>query len=208
MPCRSLKAIKGMLISINANTLASKINSKSPVFVFQYNPDKLTRTVSYLNSDGTIAEDSKVKIASGLQPTELIYLTLEIDAADQLEQPEKNPIVAENGLHPELAVLESMMEPTFTDNNQTTPRLTLFFWGPKRVLPVSLVHLKISEEAFTPLLNPIRVKIDLCMRRLSLAEIKKGTLGYKFFENYLSNRDKFTLLYRQTIDTENCINLV
>jgi len=196
---RRPKTFKGMLVAIDANSLASTINVNAPVFVFQYNPDKLIRTVSYLTPDGTLASEANIHVVQGAQPVELISLTLELDIADQLEHPEKAVGVAENGLQPSLVVLESMMDSTFTENKQTLPQLILFSWGPKRLLPVSMINLKISEEAFDANLNPIRAKIELCMRRLPLSELKKGTLGYKLLEN--SNALKATLnaLYRQSI---------
>ena len=45
--------------------------------------------------------------------------------------------------------------------------MTLFVWGPQRVLPVRVTSLSITEEAHDPLLNPIRAKVDLSLAVLS-----------------------------------------
>jgi hypothetical protein len=205
---RRPRTFKGMLVAIDPNSQSAIINANSPFFVFQYNPDKLTRTISYLNPDGTIANETNIRYVQGTQRAELICLTLELDVADLLEQPEKNVTIAENGLHPFLAVLESMMDSAFTENKQVIPQLILFSWGPKRLLPVSMVSLKISEDAFDASLNPIRAKIDLCMRRLSVSELKKDALSYKIYENNSSLKAALALLYRQSIAGNTFLNQV
>ena len=83
-------------------------------------------------------------------PKETITLTVEIDAADQLEQ--GDPVTVANGLHPALAALETMLYPTsasvivndalsLVGTIEVIPLdgpMTLFVWGPTRVLPVRL----------------------------------------------------------------------
>jgi hypothetical protein len=47
----------------------------------------------------------------------------------------------------------------------------LFVWGPQRVLPVRLTSLNITEEAYDPLLNPIRAKAELSLSVLSYHDL-------------------------------------
>ena len=47
----------------------------------------------------------------------------------------------------------------------------LFVWGPQRVLPVRLTSLSITEEAYDPLLNPIRAKAELSLSVLSYHDL-------------------------------------
>ena len=47
----------------------------------------------------------------------------------------------------------------------------LFVWGPQRVLPVRLTSLSITEEAYDPLLNPIRAKAELSLNVLSYHDL-------------------------------------
>ena len=46
--------------------------------------------------------------------------------------------------------------------------LTLFVWSKNRVVPVRLTEFSVTEEAFDPTLNPIRAKVSLGMRVLSV----------------------------------------
>jgi hypothetical protein len=59
--------------------------------------------------------------------------------------------------------------------------LTLFVWGLKRVLPVRLTELTITEEAFDPSLNPIRAKVGLSLRVLSYDDLGLLSVGGGLF---------------------------
>ena len=108
-------------------------------------------------------------------PKETITLTVEIDATDQLEQ--ANAVTTAVGIYPTLAALEMLLYPksaTVIANDilsligtiEVIPvegPMTLFVWGPQRVLPVRITSLSITEEAHDPLLNPIRAKVELSL---------------------------------------------
>ena len=49
--------------------------------------------------------------------------------------------------------------------------LTLFIWSKNRIMPVRLTDFSITEEAFDPNLNPIRAKVSLGMRVLSVNDV-------------------------------------
>jgi len=49
--------------------------------------------------------------------------------------------------------------------------LTLFVWGVKRVLPVRVNELSITEEFFDPALNPIRARVRISMRVLNYRDL-------------------------------------
>jgi hypothetical protein len=59
--------------------------------------------------------------------------------------------------------------------------LTLFVWGPKRVLPVRLSQFTITEEAYDVNLNPTRAKVGLGMRVLSYNDLSITNPGYALF---------------------------
>jgi hypothetical protein len=118
-------------------------------------------------------------------PVETIKLDAEIDAVDQLEFPDQNPAVAELGIYPQLAALETLVYPTSSQLKENhrlaqagtleiapmeTP-LTLFVWSKKRILPVRLTEFSITEEAFDPDLNPLRAKVSLGMRVLNVNDL-------------------------------------
>jgi U3 small nucleolar ribonucleoprotein component len=149
-----------------------------------------------LDKRETRADEEKACYSEG-SPTELIDLTLELDATDQLEEPEKHPEIVRYGLHPSLAMLESMMQSqSLKGENEKSP-LVLFIWGPMRIKPVRLTSLRISEETFDPKLNPIRVKVDICMRVVEGSELKKGTAAYNLYVNNLSRKNSFASMYRK-----------
>jgi hypothetical protein len=58
---------------------------------------------------------------------------------------------------------------------------TLLIWGLKRVLPVRLTDLSITEEAYDVALNPIRAKASLGLRVLSYNDLSLTNPGYYLF---------------------------
>jgi hypothetical protein len=135
---------------------------------------------------------------------ETIKLDAEIDATDQLEFPEQNPNATQFGVQPQLAALETLVYPTsgqLQANNalaqsgtleivpMETP-LTLFIWSKSRILPVRLTDFSVTEEGFDPLLNPIRAKISLGMRVLSVDDAGFSHKGGSLFMNYLQMKEQ------------------
>lgn len=185
----SPKIIKGALVAIGSDS-QELISDKNSIFVFQYNPEKLTREISYPNNEDTIALIQRPK-NKPKGPIETIDLIIELDITDQLEKPEQYPHIVENGLLPSLAVLESMMFPS-----GESP-VIIFQWGPKRTIPVRLTSYKITEETFDQNLNPIRVKIDLCMQVLGSSDFKSGSVDNEIYTNYQTQKKALALLYRR-----------
>ncbi|UUZ47651.1 hypothetical protein LP420_31500 [Massilia sp. B-10] len=62
--------------------------------------------------------------------------------------------------------------------------LTLFVWGPTRVLPVRVTSFSITEEAYDTLLNPVRAKVDLSLTVLSYVDLKLTNPGHTLFMAY------------------------
>lgn len=153
------------------------MNPLASVVVFQYNPDTMTRRLEAraVSGDGDRGE---VQRLTG-PPKETITLSIEIDATDQLEQ--ANPLAVTMGIYPTLSALEMMLYPksavviantalALAGTIEILPMenpFVLFVWGPQRVLPVRLSGFSITEEAYDPLLNPIRAKAELTLNVLS-----------------------------------------
>ena len=190
---RRPKTAKGALISLRSDTAGIRINPGTPTLVFQYNPETLTHTFS--SSNGEEASQKEVN-GDAYSISELISLTLEFDVADQLEHAARNRNVVEHGLHPVLAVLETIMHSQSEVGSQAPPIL-VFLFGRNRTVPVWLESLKVIEEAFDPNLNPIRTSIELVMRVRGLSEFQKGSLGYAICEGYLDHRRMLSSLYPQ-----------
>ena len=171
----SPRLIKGALIGVDP------LNPLASIVVFQYNPDTLTRRLEAraVSQEGDRGEAFRLTGA----PKETITLSIEIDATDQLEQ--GNPLAVTMGLNPTLAALEMMLYPkaasvfindalSLIGTIEVIPidgPMILFVWGPTRVLPVRLTSFSITEEAYDPLLNPIRAKVDLSLAVLSYHDL-------------------------------------
>ena len=194
----SPRLLKGALIGIDP------LNPLARVVVFQYNPDTMTRKLEprAVAAEGDRGEAFRLTGA----PKETITLNVEIDATDQLELPNEgqNQVATQLGIHPQLAMLETIIYPTSDHLRQTDllaligtievapaqAPLTLFIWSKNRVLPVRLTDFSITEEAFDPNLNPIRAKVSLGMRVLSVNDLGFDNKGGNLFMSYLKQKEQ------------------
>ena len=62
--------------------------------------------------------------------------------------------------------------------------------GPNRIVPVRLTELGIVEEAFDTELNPIRAKLSLGLRVLSVDDLGFDGKGGGLFMSYLLAKEK------------------
>ena len=193
----SPRLIKGGIVLIDPDTSAVL-----RIIALQYNPDTLTRTlqVQAAGGEGDRLEALRLKGP----PNESIKLDAEIDATDQLEFPDNNSTTAELGIFPQLAALETLVYPTTAELQSANSLaksgtleiapaespLTLFVWSRTRVLPVRLTDFTITEEAFDPALNPIRAKVSLGMRVLSVNDLGFSHKGGNLFMAYLQNKEQ------------------
>jgi hypothetical protein len=168
----------------------------------QYNPDTLSRTLQ----PSAVADSQDRSQALRLKgpPAESIKLDAELDATDQLEFPDRNAAAVEVGLLPQLAALETIVYPqsailqandalvaagTLEIAPMEAP-LTLFIWSKSRILPVRITDLSVTEEAFDPALNPIRAKVSLGLRVLSIDDLGFQHKGGSLFMNYLRAKEQ------------------
>jgi hypothetical protein len=134
-------------------------------------------------------------------PVETIKVEAEIDATDQLEIADVT--ATHVGILPQLAALETIVYPTSSqleDNNSLaqagtleiapmeTP-LALFVWSKRRIVPVRITEFSITEEAFDPALNPIRAKVSLGLRVLSVDDLGFQHKGGSLFMCYLQKKE-------------------
>jgi hypothetical protein len=137
---------------------------------------------------------------------ETITLEAEIDATDRLEFPDQNGTVLDAGIFPELSALETLLHPTtaqlerqnaqaasgsFEITPVQTP-LALFVWSKNRIAPVRVTGLSITEEFFDPALNPIRAKVNLTLRVLSVDDLGFQHRGGGLFMAYLRSKEALT----------------
>jgi hypothetical protein len=182
----SPRLMKGALVGLDIfNPLAS-------IIVFQYNPETMTRRLQAQTLGGGEGDKTEALRLKGA-PVENISLEVEIDATDQLEK--GDGIATSLGIYPQLSALEMLIYPKSavviantvlmaTGTIEVIPPvapLTLFIWGPKRVLPVRVGDFSITEEAFDVNLNPIRAKVSLGLRVLSYNDLSITHPGYYIF---------------------------
>jgi hypothetical protein len=168
------------------------------IITLQYNADSMTRTLQPQAVNSAGGDHSEALRLKG-PPVETIKLEAELDATDQLEHPDSSPDAVQLGLLPQLSALETLVYPKASQllsNNalassgtlEITPTeapLTLLVWGPKRVIPVRITDLSVTEEAFDANLNPIRAKVSLGMRVLSVDDLgfdQKGSGLYMLYQ--------------------------
>lgn len=170
---------------------------------FQYNPDEITHTyqVQGVGGDGGGERAQPFRLKG--PAVRSITLNIEIDVTDQLEFPDKNPNAAAFGIGPQLAVLESLINPSVDEllslaakaaNGtleilQPEAPLILFQWGKSQTVPVRIKDLSVTEEAFDAALNPIRAKVSLGLQVLSTDDLGFTHTGGTMFISYLRGRE-------------------
>ena len=198
----SPRLIKGGIVLLDPVTGAVR-----RIIPLQYNPDSLSRTLQVQGAQGGGGDRSEALRLKG-PPVETLKVEAEMDAADDLEFPGLHPDTAQNGLHAQLASLETIIFPKSADllaNNalaqigtlEIAPMesaLTLFIWSRKRILPVRITEFSITEEAFDAGLNPIRAKISLGMRVLSVDDLGFDHKGGSLFMVYLQHKERLAAL--------------
>jgi hypothetical protein len=122
---------------------------------------------------------------------ETISFELRLDATDKLD--EGDPITEQFGIEPQLSTLELMVHSKgesllgealgsllgssggFSFTRGSNPPMILFIWGRKRVLPVNINSMSISETEFNTDLNPIRATVSV-----NLTVIEGKNMVYKY----------------------------
>lgn len=192
----SPRLLKGGIVLIDPATSAVR-----RIIALQYNPDSLSRTLQ-IKGVGAEGGDRSEALRLKGPPVETLKLDAEIDATDQLEV--ANSQATRLGLHPQLAALETIVYPLSSQlsaNNsmaaggtlEITPMetpLTLFIFGANRILPVRLTEFSITEEAFDVALNPIRAKVSLGLRVLSVDDLGFNHKGGNLFMSYLQQKER------------------
>ena len=194
----SPKLLKGGLIVLSPDGGRAR-----RVIALQYNPDALTRSYQVQGvggeGGGERAQPFRLKGAA----IESIKLEAEIDAVDQLEFPDRNAVATEVGIAPQIAALETLINPgtnellavdsaarggTLEILPPESP-LVIFAWGRSRVAPVRVTDFSVTEEAFDPELNPIRAKVSMGLRVLTVDDLGYTHRGGNLFLSYLRSRE-------------------
>jgi hypothetical protein len=152
------------------------------IIVFQYNPETLVRRL-----DGTDASTAPIvttlpgeTVPIGTPgpvapPHESVSFTITLDAADKLEL--GDAVTQQNGIFPALSALELLMYPE-------PNTLTVWVSGSRRVLPVRINELVFNEQAFDPLLNPIRAEVSVSLQILKDSDLAANSRGRAIWDAY------------------------
>src|SRR5664279_4230440 len=180
----SPRVLKGGIVLLDPDQFTVLPNG---IIVLQYNPDTLTRSLKIKGSEEGGDRSEALRLTG--PPTETIKLDAEIDATDQLEAGDQN--ATQYGITPQLSALETTVYPPSAtlQNNfslaqqgvlEIMPMLApfaLFVWSVHRIAPVRITDLSITEEAFDPKLNPIRAKVSLGLRVLTIDDLSLSDKG-------------------------------
>lgn len=200
----SPRLVKGGIVLLDPETAQVK-----DVISLQYNPETMTRSFQIHETETGEGGDRSQALRLKGPPVESYKLIAELDATDLLEAADSEATVL--GLHRELAILESLLYPSseaILENEalassgtleilpMETP-LTLFVWSKNRVLPVRVTELSITEEAYDAALNPIRARVNLGLRVLSVDDLGFAHTGSQLFMTYLQNKEQLKKRYTQ-----------
>jgi hypothetical protein len=185
---------KGALVTYPPSYLP---DPKPNVTVFQYNPETMTHTWSQPEPAGSPGIETSNPLAVRGMPGESFSFMIAMDANDDIADGAQNAALAEStGVYSRLAALELLLYPSDAntqlmgtvsaavvasrDGNNTSATstvpesvmpVTLFVWGPRRIVPVRVTDLTITEQLFDSDLNPTHAEAQLTLRVLTPAEL-------------------------------------
>lgn len=170
--------------------------------------------------------------AAPFDPEESFTLPLEMDAADALEKPESHPVAVLSGVADRIAALEMLMYPQegsllgnlFPSVNvslggvsasagaeaEPVPRgqvpVVLLVWGPGRIVPVRLTSFSVEEQAYNPLLYPIRAKATVGLKIMRPGDLESYPDGLA--KDLAIASYEFTKKQKQVLAVANLANAV
>jgi hypothetical protein len=178
---RSPKFEKGAFVQL----LKDLVGVVPNVIPFQYNPEKLSRSLTPWNPfdvDQT-QRGAQAPTVQPFDPKESFNLTLDIDATNDLE--DGNAVAKAVGVADRLAALKKLLLPSegligdliagaralagkaADQAFRPTVPVVLFVWGPGRILPVRVTSFSVEETLFSPTLHPIQATVTLGLEVLT-----------------------------------------
>jgi hypothetical protein len=203
---------RGVLVTLPRSGAKGAAQQLFQSLPFQYNPESITRTRSGQwehkeNKKAATPAQNKTLVdgqrGGGLYAkSETINIKIVFDATEAILRGDADPngaLPSENGVLPELAVLERMAlakEQTEAEEKKTgggekleslPPSELLLVLGPRK-FPVVITAMNIVEQRFTPGLVPIRAEVDLRFRVLEVSENAADKVIAQTFKDLMERR--------------------
>lgn len=221
--------LKGALVEFAPTFLPIPLPN---VIVFQYNPETMTHTWTQPEAAGGAGTETSNPLAVKGMPGEEFSFTIAMDSDDDIANSSFTAPLAEvSGLYSRLAALEMLLYPTGTSNalvgavsaaissalggggggpTRTVPAsvmpVTLFIWGPGRIVPVRVTALTITEQLYDQALNPVHAQAQVSLRVLTPAELVAASADNDVLGGLASIAYTYTLTLRQTLAVANLAN--
>lgn len=179
------------------------------------------------------AEGSNPLAVKGM-PGEAFSFTIAMDANDEIAggNPPTVALAQQSGIYSRLAALEMLLYPTGPGQSglvgavsaaissglsgqapsatssvpQSVMPVTLFIWGPGRIVPVRVTGLTITEKLYDSSLNPTHAEAQLSLRVLTPAELQSASTDNDVLAQLATIAYYYTLSLRQKLATENLTN--
>ena len=170
------------------------------IIVFQFNPETVSRRLDGAGTSiapvATTLPGETVPIGipgppAPPAPHEYASFTIALDAADKLQM--GDAVTQQNGIAPALSALELLMYPPANS-------LTVWISGSKRILPVRITQMQITEQMFDPALNPIRAEVSVSLQVLKDADLSGSAHGKLLWDTHYSLKQQ---LANTTLSTFN-----
>lgn len=202
MPTQSTapRWVKGAIVAIDL----SNQGAAPTTIAFQYNPEELSRTLTPMSArrehqgriqalgftgapEETFTVKTKISTrfaeddAAGKSDASIGILHL-LSALEMLLYPRSDQVSTNQGL-----LDDGKIE---IGGGVYDAPLTLFVWGPNRVLPVLITRAEIREQFFDTNLNPVHAEIDISMKALSYSDLDSSHKGYTLFLAYQKGKER------------------
>lgn len=221
--------LKGALVSFSPTFLPLPIPN---VIIFQYNPETMTHTWSQPEAAGSAGTETSNPLAVQGMPGEQFSFTISMSSDEEIADSTLTSGLAKlSGLYSRLAALEMLLYPTGTSNalvgavtaaigsalgggssgpTRTVPQsvmpVTLFIWGPGRIVPVRVTGLTITETLYDQALNPTHAQAQVTLRVLTPAELVAASTDNDVLGGLATVAYTYTLTLRQTLAVANLAN--
>jgi hypothetical protein len=203
------------------------------VIVFQYNPETMTHTWTQPEPVFSYGARTSNPLAVEGMPGETFSFTIAMDANDEIADgaAPMAQLAQATGIYSRLAALEMLLYPTGTTNKlvgavsaaissalggtssgpvRTVPQfvmpLTLFIWGPGRIVPVRVTGLTITETLYDAALNPTHAEAQVSLRVLTPEELGAASADGDVLASLATVAYTYTLTLRQGLAVANLGN--